>query len=419
MLSMLRRAAIRGVAALGLAGLLAGPALAVEVRLAAPDEARAILSGAYDDYFAHMSPADPAIRLLSETPVPVAALRDAYAQAARGFTVHERDLLTTLIDGERARIAKLARWLPDTVVIVGAGPVVEGGLAHTRAHAIVFPTGPQGQPVAPPKPVGAGKPAQRPQPAPGRPDAGSPPRQTGPGSADGPERAQPDAAARTEARPAATTPPQTTATAVEPTAAPGLIARRAADGTLVELFYHELFHILSRHNRAARDELYALIGFKPCGAFDLPAPYAGRRITNPDAPVNAHYLPVTVDGVPTKVLPLLYAVSRTYDPTRRRPGFAGQFRTGFMAVRHTGDRCEAVNGRDGTARLYRTDDLDDLYDRIGRNTQYTIHPEEILADNFALLMTGKRPRDAWVPEALAQWLGVPATIGAVDLLTLD
>ncbi|MBK5920124.1 hypothetical protein CCR80_03605, partial [Rhodothalassium salexigens] len=201
--------------------------------------------------------------------------------------------------------------------------------------------------------------------------------------------------------------------------APGLIARRAADGTLVELFYHELFHILSRHNRAARDALYGLIGFEPCGSFDLPAPYAGRRITNPDAPVNAHYLPVTVDGEPTKVVPLLYAVSRGYDPTRRRPGFAGQFRTGFMAVRHTGDRCEAVNGRDGTARLYRTDDLDDLYDRIGRNTHYTIHPEEILADNFALLMTGKRPRDAWVPEALAQWLGVPATIGAVDLLTLD
>jgi hypothetical protein len=29
-----------------------------------------------------------------------------------------------------------------------------------------------------------------------------------------------------------------------------------------------------------------------------------------------------------------------------------------------------------------------FYEQVGRNTQYIIHPEEILADNFAMLVMG-------------------------------
>ena len=31
----------------------------------------------------------------------------------------------------------------------------------------------------------------------------------------------------------------------------------------------------------------------------------------------------------------------------------------------------------------------DFYDRIGRNTAYTIHQEEVSADHFEMLMTGE------------------------------
>lgn len=30
-----------------------------------------------------------------------------------------------------------------------------------------------------------------------------------------------------------------------------------------------------------------------------------------------------------------------------------------------------------------------FYEQVGRNTNYIIHPEEILADNFSLLLLGK------------------------------
>ena len=39
-----------------------------------------------------------------------------------------------------------------------------------------------------------------------------------------------------------------------------------------------------------------------------------------------------------------------------------------------------------------------FFEQVGRNTDYIIHPEEILAENFALLMIGKR--DVASPEIL-------------------
>lgn len=46
---------------------------------------------------------------------------------------------------------------------------------------------------------------------------------------------------------------------------------------------HELFHILSRANPVLRDQLYAVIGFEPCGEVTHPVRLRNRRLTNPDA----------------------------------------------------------------------------------------------------------------------------------------
>ena len=46
----------------------------------------------------------------------------------------------------------------------------------------------------------------------------------------------------------------------------------------------------------------------------------------------------------------------------------------------------------------------DFHRQIGSNTGYIIHPEEILADNFAALVTGAEVNDAWLTEAIAQTL---------------
>jgi hypothetical protein len=45
-----------------------------------------------------------------------------------------------------------------------------------------------------------------------------------------------------------------------------------------------------------------------------------------------------------------------------------------------------------------------FYEQVGRNTEYIIHPEEILADNFAMLVMGDQNVPS--PEILRKVQGV-------------
>ena len=46
-------------------------------------------------------------------------------------------------------------------------------------------------------------------------------------------------------------------------------------------------------------------------------------------------------------------------------------------------------------------DFIDFYEQVGNNTNYTIHPEEILADNFALaIMEVSSLPSPWVVEEI-------------------
>jgi hypothetical protein len=51
-------------------------------------------------------------------------------------------------------------------------------------------------------------------------------------------------------------------------------------------------------------------------------------------------------------------------------------------------------------RLVGLQQVSGFFEQVGRNTEYIIHPEEILADNFALLVLGER--DARSADVLAR-----------------
>jgi len=53
--------------------------------------------------------------------------------------------------------------------------------------------------------------------------------------------------------------------------------------------------------------------------------------------------------------------------------------------------------REGEPVLLAVSAVSGFSEQVGRNTGYIIHPEEILADNFALMVTG---RSAESPEVL-------------------
>jgi len=154
---------------------------------------------------------------------------------------------------------------------------------------------------------------------------------------------------------------------------------RRGSGNLAYLVAHELFHVLSRADPALREELYAAIGFRRCGRMDLPEPLRSLRITNPDAVERWHTVQVRVGDRAAEVLPLLHLPAAEFDP---RTGFKAHLTVSWFPVERSGERCAIASGAQGLG----TQQLEGLYEQIGRNTEYVIHPEEILADNFALLI---------------------------------
>jgi hypothetical protein len=158
---------------------------------------------------------------------------------------------------------------------------------------------------------------------------------------------------------------------------------------LAMVLAHELFHILSRDDPALRERLYAAIGFRPCASVEIPAAIAKLRLSNPDAPEHRHSIAVRYRGRDIDAMPYPRLASETLDA---KLGFRGQVRPAWLLVERRGQACEALEQAE-------TSEMEGLFEQIGRNTRYLWHPEEILADNFALIAIGlERGKPPGVPS---------------------
>ena len=166
-----------------------------------------------------------------------------------------------------------------------------------------------------------------------------------------------------------------------------------------KLIAHELFHVLSRNDPDLRDQLYQRIGFRRSGSISLPAELAPLKMTNPDAPeINqVIYLRLDRDRSIT-VAPVLYA-KRPFD-RRSSLSMFGYIEFRLMEVMPIVGKRYVAKIVDGKPVMHEPN-IPDFHRQIGRNTSYIVHPEEILADNFALLVT-ERPgvTDKWLIESI-------------------
>lgn len=158
---------------------------------------------------------------------------------------------------------------------------------------------------------------------------------------------------------------------------------------LQKLICHELFHVLSRHNPELRERLYRIIGFTKCNEIDLPPELQLRKITNPDAPRNDYYIRVQVDGRQSCVVPLLISRVEKYDVERGDEFFA-YIKLQFLVMEKEIGSVKLKTVFDGSSpKVVGMERVSGFMEQVGRNTNYIIHPEEILADNFALLVLGE------------------------------
>jgi hypothetical protein len=154
------------------------------------------------------------------------------------------------------------------------------------------------------------------------------------------------------------------------------------------LIAHELFHILSRSNPALRDRLYQAIGFVKCHEIELPGMLRNRKITNPDAPANDYCIRVQVAGAEVWAVPILFSRTDRYD-VEQGGEFFFYMQSQLLLIDRQSDPPRAKPICAGSQpRLVDFGEVRGFYEQVGRNTEYIIHPEEILADNFALLVMG-------------------------------
>jgi hypothetical protein len=157
------------------------------------------------------------------------------------------------------------------------------------------------------------------------------------------------------------------------------------------LIAHELWHVVTRHTPALADRTYREIGFEPIPELVQPALWDEIRIANPDAPGNRHAMRAEVDGRSVLLTPLLVAARTTLQPGER---FAALFEVRLVEVLPDADgRRSRPAMQDGAPRWHTTDRVPAFLERLGGNTPYVIHPEETMADNIALLLTGGPARN--------------------------
>lgn len=141
---------------------------------------------------------------------------------------------------------------------------------------------------------------------------------------------------------------------------------------------HEFFHILSRYNPQLREDLYALIGFHRHNRdLQINSRLADISLINPDGISTDYSITLYSNAREIEAIPIITSVHKSYK--ENIPAFFSYLKFDLYEI---DDDDQILFKTDGAGTI--TDGMNSFFQQIGDNTQYIIHPDEILADNFML-----------------------------------
>lgn len=155
---------------------------------------------------------------------------------------------------------------------------------------------------------------------------------------------------------------------------------------------HELFHLWSKNNMVLKNKLYNIIDYHEIGhVTKLPRDKQHLVITNPDYVKIEHYIRlkrISSQQI-TNLAPVLVAKSK----------YTGGSFFDYLLVRF-----QVLDEKlQETDELLPYSDFLGFEEAIGKNTSYTIAPEEIMADNFVIYLHETDPsqvKSYWIIEKL-------------------
>lgn len=142
---------------------------------------------------------------------------------------------------------------------------------------------------------------------------------------------------------------------------------------------HEIWHIMSRTNSKLRTKAYALIGFKAHGkTLKVDPNLEKERLYNPDGVSDDYALKINDKWV----MPIITSNAKQY--TKDKSAFFDYLKFDLYDFNEDGVMdAEPLNLN--LTNLF--------FKEIKDNTQYIIHPDEILADNFMLAVLASHKND--------------------------
>jgi hypothetical protein len=167
---------------------------------------------------------------------------------------------------------------------------------------------------------------------------------------------------------------------------------------LKPLIIHELFHILTRNDSVFRRDMYKIIGFEIMNTISYPDSIKNLRITNPDAPQTDSYITLNKEGASIDCMMVLYS-GEDYNGG----DLFDYLHVGFLKLK--GAENKEVDYVNEKPIIYTFNEISNFYEQVGRNTSYTIHPEEILAENFvSVIFNEKGLPSQWIIERMQEKL---------------
>lgn len=150
---------------------------------------------------------------------------------------------------------------------------------------------------------------------------------------------------------------------------------------LFETMLHEIAHIYARYNNKVQEACYARLGFAKLSKVRFSSFLEERILLNPDG-VDIRYSISLQDstGKDIEAIPLIFSKFKQFNVAQ--PAFFSHLMFQFFEV-EINEKGEAIIlaenlGYDRTA-------VKGFWEQVTRNTDYIIHPDELLADNLVFL----------------------------------
>ena len=163
-----------------------------------------------------------------------------------------------------------------------------------------------------------------------------------------------------------------------------------------KILCHEIWHILSRNHKENIDKVYEVIGFYKAGHdLNISDKLKSKILLNPDGMTSNWIIKLPYSNDSILCTPI---ISSTCAQTNRGEAFFECLKFELFQVNADSIVTNELAESSLSPEIYQS-----LYSRIGRNTNYIIHPDEICADLFAMIVLGEKGKTGYDQRILDEF----------------